>query len=157
MLSLLVREADWITAGELADVVGVTPRSIRSYVTALNARVPGGGVVVDQFVVRDRVLGGDGRGAGIARRVPFEGGRRAVTGEDLGGEGRELAVPIGQDELLGVVVILAGAAEALLGLGQCCSFLLMGGLPVRGRPGRSAGGPLRPEAPHPPGAVRGPV
>ncbi|WP_448236515.1 BglG family transcription antiterminator [Microbacterium paulum] len=45
VLSLLVREADWITAGELADVVGVTPRSIRSYVTALNARVPGGGVV----------------------------------------------------------------------------------------------------------------
>lgn len=34
-----------MTAAELADVVGVTPRSIRSYVTALNARVPGGVVV----------------------------------------------------------------------------------------------------------------
>jgi len=34
-----------MTAAELADVVGVTPRSIRSYVTALNARVPDGAVV----------------------------------------------------------------------------------------------------------------
>ena len=45
VIALLSREGDWVTAAELADVVGVTPRSIRSYVTALNARVPGGGVV----------------------------------------------------------------------------------------------------------------
>ncbi|AUG30452.1 MULTISPECIES: transcription antiterminator [Microbacterium] len=45
VIALLAREGDWLTAGELADIVGVTPRSIRSYVTALNARVPGGGVV----------------------------------------------------------------------------------------------------------------
>ncbi|WP_292674432.1 MULTISPECIES: PTS sugar transporter subunit IIA [unclassified Microbacterium] len=45
VIALLVREADWMTAAELADVVGVTPRSIRSYVTALNARVPDGAVV----------------------------------------------------------------------------------------------------------------
>ena len=45
VIALLVRGGDWVTAGELADVLGVTPRSIRSYVTALNARVPGGTVV----------------------------------------------------------------------------------------------------------------
>ncbi len=45
VISLLVRSGEWVTAGELADVVGVTPRSIRSYVTALNARVPDGVVV----------------------------------------------------------------------------------------------------------------
>ena len=45
VIGVLVREGDWVTAAELADVVGVTPRSIRSYVTALNARVPGGVVV----------------------------------------------------------------------------------------------------------------
>ena len=39
MLALLVRRGDWVTASELADVIGVTPRSIRSYVASLNARV----------------------------------------------------------------------------------------------------------------------
>ena len=42
MLSLLVREGEWVTAATLADALGVTPRSIRSYVTAVNARVPSG-------------------------------------------------------------------------------------------------------------------
>ncbi|GAA5199703.1 BglG family transcription antiterminator [Microbacterium jejuense] len=42
MLGLLVREGDWVTASALADALGVTPRSIRSYVTAVNARVAGG-------------------------------------------------------------------------------------------------------------------
>jgi len=45
VIGVLVRDGDWVTAGELADVVGVTPRSIRTYVTALNGRVPGGTVV----------------------------------------------------------------------------------------------------------------
>ncbi|WP_271171005.1 HTH domain-containing protein, partial [Microbacterium laevaniformans] len=45
VIALLAREGDWLTAAELADIVGVTPRSIRSYVTALNARVPDGVVV----------------------------------------------------------------------------------------------------------------
>ncbi|SCY41852.1 transcriptional antiterminator, BglG family [Microbacterium sp. LKL04] len=44
-MALLIRDAAWRTAGELADVVGVTPRSIRSYVAALNARVPDGDAV----------------------------------------------------------------------------------------------------------------
>ncbi len=44
-MGLLTRGGDWVTAAALADAVGVTPRSIRSYVTALNARVPGGSVV----------------------------------------------------------------------------------------------------------------
>lgn len=44
-MALLTRDGDWMTAGALADAIGVTPRSIRSYVTALNARVPGGTVV----------------------------------------------------------------------------------------------------------------
>src|SRR5690606_18699580 len=33
------RQDEWVTAATLADVLGVTPRSIRSYVAALNARV----------------------------------------------------------------------------------------------------------------------
>ena len=41
LLGLLVRDGDWVTASALADGLGVTPRSIRSYVAALNARVPG--------------------------------------------------------------------------------------------------------------------
>lgn len=44
-MALLSKDAGWRTAGELADLVGVTPRSIRSYVAALNARVPGGDAV----------------------------------------------------------------------------------------------------------------
>ncbi|WES66230.1 PTS sugar transporter subunit IIA [Microbacter sp. GSS18] len=42
LLGLLLRDGDWVTAGSLADTLGVTPRSIRSYVTALNERVPAG-------------------------------------------------------------------------------------------------------------------
>lgn len=42
VLALLTRDAEWITAAELADAIGVTPRSIRSYVTAVNGRVPEG-------------------------------------------------------------------------------------------------------------------
>ena len=42
LLSLLVRDGDWSTAATLADALGVTPRSIRSYVTAVNARVAPG-------------------------------------------------------------------------------------------------------------------
>ncbi|WP_029146475.1 BglG family transcription antiterminator [Microbacterium luticocti] len=45
LLGLLVRDGDWVTAARLADLLAVTPRSVRSYVTALNARVPGGAVV----------------------------------------------------------------------------------------------------------------
>ncbi|GAB2697489.1 lichenan operon transcriptional antiterminator [Microbacterium marinum] len=45
VIALLSRDPVWRTAGELADLVGVTPRSIRSYVAALNARVPGGDAV----------------------------------------------------------------------------------------------------------------
>ncbi|HWT32964.1 MAG TPA: PTS sugar transporter subunit IIA [Microbacterium sp.] len=41
LLTLLMRDGDWITAATLADALGVTPRSVRSYVTAVNARVPG--------------------------------------------------------------------------------------------------------------------
>ncbi|MDW4573404.1 PRD domain-containing protein [Microbacterium sp. M3] len=39
VLALLLRDGEWVTAGALADALGVTPRSIRSYVTAANARV----------------------------------------------------------------------------------------------------------------------
>lgn len=42
MLGLLVRDGEWVTASALADALGVTPRSIRSYVTAVNARVAPG-------------------------------------------------------------------------------------------------------------------
>ena len=36
-----MRDGGWTTANELADRLGVTSRSIRSYVAAINARVPG--------------------------------------------------------------------------------------------------------------------
>lgn len=42
LLGLLVRDGEWATAATLADALGVTPRSIRSYVTAANARVAPG-------------------------------------------------------------------------------------------------------------------
>jgi lichenan operon transcriptional antiterminator len=42
LLGLLVRDGEWLTAATLADGLGVTPRSIRSYVTAINARVADG-------------------------------------------------------------------------------------------------------------------
>ena len=45
LLSTLLRQEGWATAASLADVLGVTPRSIRSYVAALNARTPGAGVI----------------------------------------------------------------------------------------------------------------
>jgi lichenan operon transcriptional antiterminator len=45
LLAFLTRDGDWLTAAALADSLGVTPRSIRSYVTALNARVPSGSAV----------------------------------------------------------------------------------------------------------------
>lgn len=38
LLALLTRDEEWVTAAVLADALGVTPRSIRSYVTAINAR-----------------------------------------------------------------------------------------------------------------------
>ncbi|MEV4687605.1 BglG family transcription antiterminator [Microbacterium sp. LWH3-1.2] len=42
VLGLLLRDGDWVTASALADALGVTPRSIRSYVNAVNARVAPG-------------------------------------------------------------------------------------------------------------------
>ncbi len=41
----LSRDGEWATAATLADALGVTPRSIRSYVTAVNARVPSGAAI----------------------------------------------------------------------------------------------------------------
>jgi lichenan operon transcriptional antiterminator len=45
LLAALLRQEGWATAASLADLLGVTPRSIRSYVAALNARTPGAGVI----------------------------------------------------------------------------------------------------------------
>lgn len=39
VIALLARDGEWVTAATLADALGVTPRSIRSYVTAINARL----------------------------------------------------------------------------------------------------------------------
>ncbi|MGN8025061.1 BglG family transcription antiterminator [Microbacterium sp. 22242] len=46
LLSTLLREDSWVAGPRLADLLGVTPRSVRAYVTALNARVPDGDAVV---------------------------------------------------------------------------------------------------------------
>src|SRR5690606_1305343 len=45
LLAVLLRQDSWATAASLADQLGVTPRSIRSYVAALNARPPAGDAV----------------------------------------------------------------------------------------------------------------
>lgn len=45
LLAILARDGDWATAATLADALGVTPRSVRSYVTAVNARVPSAAAV----------------------------------------------------------------------------------------------------------------
>lgn len=42
LLRALLRQDDWATAASLADLLGVTPRSIRSYVAALNVRTADG-------------------------------------------------------------------------------------------------------------------
>ncbi|WP_458041024.1 MULTISPECIES: BglG family transcription antiterminator [Bacteria] len=39
VIALLARDGEWVTAATLADALGVTPRSIRSYVTSINARL----------------------------------------------------------------------------------------------------------------------
>lgn len=45
LLQTLLRQDEWATAASLADLLGVTPRSIRSYVAALNARASAGDAV----------------------------------------------------------------------------------------------------------------
>jgi lichenan operon transcriptional antiterminator len=45
LLTRLVSAENWVTAAALADHLGVTPRSVRTYVAALNARVADGVVV----------------------------------------------------------------------------------------------------------------
>jgi lichenan operon transcriptional antiterminator len=71
LLGLLVRDGEWVTAATLADGLGVTPRSIRSYVTAVNARVPQG-VAVES--------GPQGYRAGPDASVAL----RATSGADAG-------------------------------------------------------------------------
>ena len=41
LVDLLVRDGGWRTASDLADRLGVTSRSIRSYVAAVNERAEG--------------------------------------------------------------------------------------------------------------------
>jgi lichenan operon transcriptional antiterminator len=45
LLAVLLRQDSWATASSLADQLGVTPRSIRSYVAGLNARTADGDAV----------------------------------------------------------------------------------------------------------------
>jgi lichenan operon transcriptional antiterminator len=45
LVSILVRDGGWMTAAALSEVLGVTARSIRSYVTAVNARAGGRPVI----------------------------------------------------------------------------------------------------------------
>ena len=60
LLARLVTGEGWVTAASLADYLGVTPRSVRSYVAALNARV------ADSVVVES---GAQGYRAGPAARA----------------------------------------------------------------------------------------
>lgn len=63
LLAVLRREDSWATAASLADQLGVTPRSIRSYVAALNARTVG---AVDSGPAGYRA----GAGAAVAAGTP---------------------------------------------------------------------------------------
>lgn len=45
LLRLLIGQDDWSTAASLADILGVTPRSVRSYVVAVNVRTPAGDAI----------------------------------------------------------------------------------------------------------------
>lgn len=65
LLTHLVRAGDWVTAATLADYLGVTPRSVRSYVAALNART-GDAVVVES--------GAQGYRAGAGARTALREG-----------------------------------------------------------------------------------
>lgn len=65
LLTHLVRVEDWVTAASLADYLGVTPRSVRNYVTALNARV------ADAVVIES---GAQGYRAGSAARAALREG-----------------------------------------------------------------------------------
>lgn len=67
LLTTLLRQEAWATAGSLADQLGVTPRSIRSYVAALNART-GGADAVESGPAGYRA-GPGARGALRARRA----------------------------------------------------------------------------------------
>ena len=69
LLAMLARDGDWITAAALADALGVTPRSVRSYVTAVNARVPRG-VAIESGPQGYRA----GPAAGAAQRAASDAG-----------------------------------------------------------------------------------
>lgn len=71
LVALLLRDAEWSTAASLADALGVTPRSVRSYVTAVNARVPGGAAIES---------GPQGYRAGSNAAAAL----RTITGSDAG-------------------------------------------------------------------------
>ena len=46
ILAHLARASDWVTASELADALGVTPRSVRTYLARLRTRAGGEELVV---------------------------------------------------------------------------------------------------------------
>ena len=71
LLALLLRQDSWATAASLADQLGVTPRSIRSYVAALNARVPTADAVESGPAgYRAGTAAGDALGTGDAAGTP---------------------------------------------------------------------------------------
>ncbi len=74
LLTHLVRVEDWVTAASLADYLGVTPRSVRNYVTALNTRLP------DVVAVESGAQGY--RAAAGARAVLREGSVEPGTPQD---------------------------------------------------------------------------
>ncbi len=68
VLAVLLRESRWLTAASLADTIGVTPRSIRTYVTSINARTPDG-VAIESGPFGYRA----GPEAGVALRAAPDG------------------------------------------------------------------------------------
>jgi lichenan operon transcriptional antiterminator len=82
LLGLLLHEDDWATAAVLADALGVTPRSIRSYVTALNTRDQNA-LVVESGPLGYRVGPGAssaGRANTVERGTPRDRLHRLVRG-----------------------------------------------------------------------------
>ncbi|MGI6879204.1 BglG family transcription antiterminator [Microbacterium sp. gxy059] len=75
LLAILLRRSEWVTAADLADRLGVTPRSVRTYVTAINGSAPGADAIAS--------------GPKGYRATPSASGLRLGGGEPARGTPRE--------------------------------------------------------------------
>ena len=122
LLTHLVRVEDWVTAASLADYLGVTPRTVRSYVVALNARVADGLVVESggqgSAPVRPRVL--------RCVRAPWSPARHSTGSIDFVRRLLESEAPIDVHDTADEIYVSSATIEA--DLAKVRSFLSGSGL-----------------------------